>query len=81
MSAQPVQDHFDPQRYLAHRLRQHRVELFDGLTDSDSRMEAARKAILANGMAAVVIGSYAGKPETYAGCFARAFGQPLEVKP
>lgn len=83
MSANPsqVQDYFEPQRFLAHVLRQRGVDLFDGLTDTTSRAQAAQAAIIAHGLAAVVIGRYAGKPETYSAYFARAFGQPLEPKP
>lgn len=72
-----VQDYFEPQRYLAHRLREHGTDLFDGLTDTTSRAQKARAAIVAKGLAAVVIGRYAGKPETYSQYFARTFGCEL----
>lgn len=75
--ASPVQDRFEPERYLAHRLREHGAELFDGFTDTTSRMHAARKAIVDNGLAAVVIGRHAGKPETYSQYFSRTYGAPL----
>lgn len=72
-----VQDYFEPQRFLAHVLRQHRVELFDGLTDTASRMEATRAAIQAHRLAEALVPSRGGRPETFASYFARAFGQPL----
>ena len=72
-----VQDHFEAERYLAHRLRQHGADLFEGLTDTTSRAQKARTAIVTNGLAAVLIGRFAGKPDTYATYFERTYGQPL----
>lgn len=72
-----VQDYFEAQRYLAHVLRQHGVDLFAGLTDTPSRMQAARATIQAHRLSAVVVPSPSGRPVTHAQCFKRAFGCAL----
>lgn len=76
-----VQDYFEPQRYLAHVLREHGVDLFAGLTDARSRMEAARSTILAHRLSASLVPSHSGKPVTFAKYFSHTFGQPLRVSP
>lgn len=76
-----VQDYFEAQRYLAHVLRPHGVDLFAGLTDTTSRMQAARATIQAHRLSAVVMPSHSGKPVTYAKYFSRTFGTSLEVSP
>ena len=45
--------------------------------DAALRKERIRAAILANGLSSVLIGQHGGKPETYAGCFRRLYGEAL----
>lgn len=71
---------FGPEEFLARRLMDHGLDLFDGDTDIASRRAAAREAILKLGLATVVIGRKDGKPEDYASYFQRIYGQPLKVK-
>lgn len=72
---------FGPEEFLAKRLMDHGLDLFDGDTDIASRRSAAREAILRLGLSAVVIGRKDGKPEDYSSYFERIYGEPLKVKP
>lgn len=65
--------------WLARRLREHGAAVFEGVTDRDTRRERARAAILAHGLAQVIVGRGRDrKPCTYAEAFVRVYGEPLE---
>jgi hypothetical protein len=68
----------DAHAWLADRLKQHGAAVFDGDTTPAERVSRLRKAILESGLASVIAGKRAGKPETYAACFERITGEPLQ---
>jgi hypothetical protein len=70
----------DAELWLASRLTSHGVEIFDGDTTRAVRAERTRAAILEHGLAAVVLGNYHGKLDTYCSAFERVFQQPLVAK-
>jgi len=64
--------------WLANRLRQHGAAIFDGVTDPEARRERVRAAILAHGLAQVIVGrGQDRKPRTYAEVFEAIYGEPL----
>ncbi len=63
--------------WLANRLKQHGPDVFQGLTTREDRMQRIRSAITSNQLSSVVVGKKDGKPETYAECFQRLYGEPL----
>lgn len=76
------------QVWFVARLREHGVEIqrsanqaIDGVTTMTERRERLRTAILAHGIAGVIVGSNNGKCESYAQAFERLFGEPLVPKP
>lgn len=69
----------DSELWLADRLKSHGVDVFDGDTMPDVRAQRTREAILAHGLAAVVLGKRHGVLETYASAYERIFNQPLVV--
>lgn len=67
--------------WLAQRLRQHGAAVFEGVTDRDTRRERVRAAILAHGLAQVIVGRDRDrKPRTYAQLFEAIYGEPLDAK-
>lgn len=73
---------FDAELWLAKRLDEHGVRAFDGRTDTDSRRERFRQAIIANRLSQVIAGRGSdGKSSTYAQAFERLYGEPLERAP
>lgn len=66
----------DAEMWLAQRIRQQIVGIFDGETEPGVRRERARAAIKNNGLETVVAGHKNGKPETYAEVFSRIYGEP-----
>lgn len=72
---------FDAEEFFVKRLRDHRRTIHAGVTDTTTRKERIRAAILAGHLDCVIIGrNAAGKPETYSECFARHYGEPLAPK-
>lgn len=70
----------DREIWLATRLRQHGVKVFDGVTDPEVRRERFRESILEAGISEVVVGrGKDGKPENYGTLFERLYGQPLAL--
>ena len=65
----------DLELWLIKRLGDHGAVVFHD--DAALRKERIRAAILANGLSSVLIGQHGGKPETYAGCFRRLYGEAL----
>ncbi len=63
--------------WLAQRLERHGVAVLAGITTSNDRRERIRTAILEHCLSAVIAGSRARKPETYAQLFERLYGEPL----
>lgn len=64
--------------WLAKRLVEHRgPDIFEGLTDTDSRREAMRAAIKSNGLELVIVGSKGGKPVCWKAAFERCYGEKL----
>jgi len=79
--ASPVAELLDRELWLARRLRQHGAAVFDGVTDRDTRRERARAAILAHGLAQVIVGRDRDRrPVSYGEAFSRVYGEPLEPK-
>lgn len=69
----------DGELWLAQRLLQHGVDVFDGDTNRPLRRDRMRAAILGNGIARVVVGRKEGKTLNYADAFERLYGEPLEA--
>lgn len=67
----------DREMLIAHRLRQHGINVFDGTTTPEIRRERARKAIVDAGLSAVIMGRKGGKPVTYGEYFQMTFGEAL----
>ncbi len=64
--------------WLAKRLRDHRgPDVFDGITDKETRKSRFREAVESCGLRSVVIGSVDGKPVNWAAAFERCYGEPL----
>lgn len=74
---------FDRELELDRCLSEHGVPPLDGLSTTEQRREAARAAILANELAAVICGrsAFSNKPVTYAEAFAITYGVPLKAAP
>jgi len=71
----------DRELWLARRLREHGAAVFEGVTDREIRRHRARAAILAHGLAQVIVGRDRDRrPVTYAEVFSRVYGEPLEAK-
>jgi hypothetical protein len=70
---------FDAELYFARRLAEHRCRAFEGVTTPEITRERIRAAILEAKLDQGIIGrnSLTKKPETYAQCFERHFGEPL----
>lgn len=65
------------EHYLAHRLRQHGINVDLGVTTTEIRRDRARTAIRDAELQAVVIGRKDGKALTYAEYFEHCYGEPL----
>lgn len=66
--------------WLAGRLVQHGVKVFEGVTDRALRKERIRAGILEQGLAQVICGRSRNdrKPFTYSEAFERLYGEPLQ---
>jgi hypothetical protein len=70
-------ERLDAELWFVSRLRDHGIAVFEGVTDSATRRERIREAILANGLSCLIIGRRNGKSESYQQCFERLFGERL----
>lgn len=72
---------FDGELYFIARLKDHGAQIMTGVTDPTIRRERIRKAILDNGLDAVIFGRNrgTGKPDTYSQAFERFYGEPLKA--
>ncbi len=69
---------FDGEMFFAKRLRDHGVTILAGATDEAMRRERIRSAIIECHLDQTIIGkSPSGKTATYAQCFERFYGEPL----
>lgn len=70
------------EEYILRRLREHGIFVYPTSAQFPTR-ERIRRAILDNGIDCIIIGrnSATKKTETYAQCFERLYGEPLEPKP
>ena len=75
-------DQLDREMWFIKRMNQHGVldatEIFAGITDTSTRRERMRKAVLDNGLAQTTIGRRNGREETFEDCFERLFSEPLQ---
>jgi hypothetical protein len=72
---------FDAEQFFMRRLHDHRCSIFAGTTDSSTRKERIRAAIIDGDLASTIIGkTKAGKAETYSQFFERHYGEPLTPK-
>jgi hypothetical protein len=71
---------FDAEEFFVKRLRDHRRTIHAGVTDTVTRKERIRAAILDGHLDCAIIGRHGGKSETYSQCFARHYGEPLQPK-
>lgn len=69
----------DGETFMVKRLGQHGVRVFDGVTDTASRMALVRAAIIGGAKDCAIVGRNPAthKPETYAQLFERVYGEPL----
>lgn len=64
--------------WFAQRMLDHRgPDVFDGVTDVDTRKQRMREAINSCGLACVVIGAKEGKPVSWRVAFESLYGEPL----
>jgi hypothetical protein len=64
---------------FASMLPRHGLRVFDHLTTTEQRCERARAGILEAGIGDRIAGRRNGKRATFAQCFARLYGQPLDI--
>jgi len=77
--SRPDFDALDAETWLAKRLGQHGANVFDGVTDTASRRERVREAILEHGLTTVIVGKGKdGKTKTYAQAYEAVYGEKLE---
>lgn len=76
---QPLLSTLEAEDWLKSRLEQHGIDLYAGGPYEHYRDRLAA-AIVRNGIATVVVGRHAGKPENYQQCFERLYQQPLVPK-
>ena len=75
----PLLVHIEAETWLANRLADHGCDIYDGGPYA-TYAERLGACILRNGLPCVIVGRKDGKPESYAACFERIFGQPLVPK-
>jgi hypothetical protein len=74
-------EQLDGEMWLAERLGELGVRVFDGLTDRAQRIERFRAAIETVGSHVIAGRRRDGKPETYAQVFERLYAEPLAPVP
>lgn len=68
----------DGEIFLARRLKNHLIDVFAGITDTEYRKQRFRKLITETSLDAACIGKRPdGRSETYAAFFERLYGEPL----
>jgi hypothetical protein len=71
---------FDIEFYFARRLRAVcDIDIFDGITTTESRRGAIREAIQTHSLARKFINAKGKKPETWKHAFERLFEEPLNI--
>lgn len=76
--ADPALHKMDGELWLAQRFRDHaHVEVFDGVTDPQVRMQRCREAIKQHGLEVVIVGSKKGKPVNWRQAFESLYGEAL----
>jgi hypothetical protein len=76
----PLLVNLDGETWLANRLLQHGIDIYAGGPYA-SYADRLGAAIIRNGIQCVIVGRKDGSPESYAKCFERIAGKPLEPKP
>lgn len=67
----------DGEMYIAKRLREHGVGVFEGLTTAEQRKQRVREAINAAGPAVIIGRGKDRRTMTYAEAFEALYGEPL----